>query len=201
VEQDDDWYPLSWSILREHALAWNLNGQIISAPGLSTWWIPYDFEAIIRYGHAVNSDIPEDPNEAQFPDAPWPNRVVIRIKPRANLKALMAPLPAGGDPRGPPSAPGLPLMWTGPALGQAAPISADAAALTDYKSANDSTQGDGQDGESQDESLLRLRGQLSPDEAVHKLVSWTCLEDYPMIIGISLPIKDWVGEEYHEIQF
>jgi hypothetical protein len=201
VEQDDEWYQMSWNILREHALAWNLNGRMISAPTVTTWWIPYDLEAIMRYGHAVNSDIPEDPNEAEFPPARWPERVVIRVNIRASPKALMAPLPDGGDPRGSPSAPGLPSTCMGPALGQAAPISADAAALTDYKSANESMQVDGQEEEPQDEGLARLRGQASPDEEVHELLSWTCLEDYPMIIGISLPIKDWVGEEYHEIQF
>jgi hypothetical protein len=43
-------------------------------------------------------------------------------------------LPAGDDPCGSPPAPGLPATWTGPALGQAPPISPDAAGLARYHS-------------------------------------------------------------------
>jgi hypothetical protein len=201
VEQDDDWPLLTWNVLREHALAWNLNGLIISTPMVTTWWLPYNLEAMMRYGHTVNSSIPEDQNEAEFPPHPWPDRVVIRIKSQAAPKALLAPLPAGGDPRGSPPASGLPLTWTGLALGQAAPISADAAARTGYRSANESRQAEGQEEESQDEEVLRLRGQTKANEEVHKGLSWTCRKDYPLEVGISLPIWDWVGEESHEIQY
>jgi hypothetical protein len=49
--------------------------------------------------------------------------------------------------------------------------------------------------------VLRLRGLSCSDEDTHKLVSWATRKDYPTWIGISLPIKNWVGEDYHEIQF
>jgi hypothetical protein len=48
---------------------------------------------------------------------------------------------------------------------------------------------------------MRLRGLSCSDEDIHKLISWTTRKDYPTWIGISLPIKDSVGTDYHEIQF
>jgi hypothetical protein len=60
--------------------------------------------------------------------------VVIRIKSQAPSVQPLAPFPAGGDPSGPSPASGSPLVWTGPALGQASPISDDAAALAGYNS-------------------------------------------------------------------
>jgi hypothetical protein len=30
----------------------------------------------MRYGHTINTNIPEDPDEAEFPDEPWPDDVV-----------------------------------------------------------------------------------------------------------------------------
>jgi hypothetical protein len=67
--------PLGLKILKIHQLNWNLSGTIIRAPELTTWWIPYNLEAIMRYGHSLNSNIPEDPNEAEFPLTPWRDEV------------------------------------------------------------------------------------------------------------------------------
>jgi hypothetical protein len=53
----------------------------------------------------------------------------------------------------------------------------------------------------EDPELSRLRGVARVNEGVHSLVSWTTRKDYPILIGISLPVKDWVGTDYHEIQF
>jgi hypothetical protein len=108
IAQDEDWPQLTLRMAREHALVWNLNGTFMSAPEVATCWIPYDYEAIMRYGHAVNSSIPEDPIEEQFPPAPWSDRVIIKIKSSAAARVLAAPLPAGGDPQKSPPAPGLP---------------------------------------------------------------------------------------------
>jgi hypothetical protein len=91
-------------------------GTILEAPIVSTWWFPYDLNAIMRYGHAANTDIPEDPNEAEFPPLPWGERVLIRVKSQASPVQPLAPLPADGQPPSPSSAPGLPANWTGPAL-------------------------------------------------------------------------------------
>jgi hypothetical protein len=112
---------LGLKILKIHQLVWNLNGTLVNAPELATWWIPYNYEAIMRYGHLVNADIPEDPNEAEFPPSPWKDEVTIRIKSHASPQVPAAPLSVGG-PQNPP-APGSPRGWTGPALGQASPIS------------------------------------------------------------------------------
>jgi hypothetical protein len=71
---------LNHRLLKEHRLSWNIEGTILSAPQVTTWWLPYNREAIIHYGHSVNSSIPADPNEAESPLEPWPNDVTIRIK-------------------------------------------------------------------------------------------------------------------------
>jgi hypothetical protein len=74
--------PLGLRILKQLLLAWNLDGRILKAPQTTTWWIPYDLEAIMRYGNSVNSDIPADPNEAEFPPTPLADEVTMRIKSR-----------------------------------------------------------------------------------------------------------------------
>jgi hypothetical protein len=90
-------------------------------------------------------------------------------------------------------------MKTGPTIGQAPSISADASGLVSYVSANQA-QSAGEELE-EDEELAMLRGTLKIDEEVGKLTAWTTRKDYPTLVGISLPVRDWVGEESHEIQF
>jgi hypothetical protein len=189
-------------MLKEHALAWDIEGRILEAPAITTWWLPYELNAIMHYGHSVNSSIPEDPGEAEFPPTPWPERVVIRIKYQALPQNPAAPLPAGGDPQSS-SAPGSPSGWKGPALGQAPAISADASGLVGYHSQyQGATESRGEDPEEEatDPELLRIRGETKRDEEVHMLISWTTRKDYPTWVGISLPIQDPVGGEYHEGQ-
>jgi hypothetical protein len=106
-------------------------------------------------------------------------------------------MPAGGDPLGNSSAPGSPVTWTGPALGQAPPISAAASGLTNYVSPNQARSAD--DAFEEDAGFSRLRGTLQTDEEVRKLVAWTTRKDYPTNVGISLQIRNWVGEDYHAI--
>jgi hypothetical protein len=62
--------PLGLKIVKEHQFAWNIEGRILESPMITTWWFPYDRQAIMRYGHSVNTDIPEDANEAEFPQEP-----------------------------------------------------------------------------------------------------------------------------------
>jgi hypothetical protein len=153
----------------------------------------------MRYGHAINTDaIPEDPNEAEFPEEPLPQNIVIRVKSLTNPQMLPAPLSAGGDPSCQ-SAPRASTTWTGPALGQAPPISAAAAGLTNYVSPNQVRHADGELQE--DVELSRLRGTQQTDEEICKLIAWTTRKDYPTNVGISLPTRNWVGEDYHAIQF
>jgi hypothetical protein len=108
----------------------------------------------------VNTDIPEDVNEAEFPAEPWPERVAIRIKSQAPPQIPASPLPAGDRSQEPPSAPGLPSGWKGIALGQAQPISADASGLAGYHSQDDGANvPKGIEEEiPPDPELLRLRG-------------------------------------------
>jgi hypothetical protein len=191
--------PLGLKILKMHLLSWNLNGLIIKAPELTTWWIPYNHDAIMRYGHSVNSSIPEDPNEAEFPPTPWRDEVTIVIKSRASPTVPSAPIPAGGS-----AASAQPLVspgsWQGPALGQAKPISVDAAGLTDYQSANEVRTVENQPEEPPDPEVLRLRGETGKDEEVHGMISWTTRKGYPLIVGISLPIPDESLDGAHEAQ-
>jgi hypothetical protein len=165
---------------------------------VSTWWLPYDLKAIMRYGHSVNTIIPEDPDEAEFPPLPWGEQVTIRVKSQAPPAQPLAPSPAGDGSQDPPSAPGLPATRTGPALGQAPPISAEAAALANYHSPYQTRAADQ---EPEDPEITRLIGLSCTEEDVHSLISWTTRKDYTTWIGISLPIKDFVGIDYHEIQF
>jgi hypothetical protein len=124
---------------------------------------------------------------------------MIRVKSAAAPQVPLAPLPAGGDPCGSPPAPGLPTTWTGPALGQAPAISPDAAALVGYTSPNESRPADGELEE--DPELSRLRGTSQVDEEVRRLTIWTTRKDYPTTVGIALPIQDWIGSDFHVIQF
>jgi hypothetical protein len=66
IQYDGGIPPLGMRILKEHLLAWNVNGRIFEAPLASSWSIPYDYEAIMR-----------------FPPLPWGDRVVIRVKSQA----------------------------------------------------------------------------------------------------------------------
>jgi hypothetical protein len=151
----------------------------------------------MRLGHSVNSDIPDDVNQAEFPPEPWPERVTIRIKSQAPPQYPVAPLPVGGDSPLPASS--LPLGWRGDPLGQAQPISAGASGLVGYESQNQGTE-NLQVEEPEDPELLRVRGVAMIDEEVHKQISWTTRKNYELWIGVSLPIKDPVGEFSHEGQ-
>jgi hypothetical protein len=80
IWQPGEWTQLGLRVMREHDLVFQMNGVIIPTPSVTSWWIQYDFEAIMRCGNSVNSSIPPDPSEAEFPPFPWGNRVVVRIK-------------------------------------------------------------------------------------------------------------------------
>jgi hypothetical protein len=131
--------PLGLRILREHLLSWNLEGRILTAPNVTTWWIPYDYHAIMALGHSINTGIPEDSNEAEFPPEPWPERVVIRIKSHASPQDPAALVSVGGG--SPLSARDSPLGWMGVALGKAQQINADASGVVGYHSQNQGTDG------------------------------------------------------------
>jgi hypothetical protein len=177
-----------------HIFSWNLEGTLLRDVAPMDLWLPYDPNIIMRRGHEVNTSIPEYPAEAEFPDLPWGDEVAILIKSQSSSPAPSAPIPTGGPPDIPPS------TWIGPVLGTAPPIDPDAAALTTYVSPNT-----GQDGTTlgdlpPDPSLLQFRGMSGADEIVHKMISWTTRKDYPVLIGISLPIDDMSYDRAHEGQ-
>jgi hypothetical protein len=194
--------PLSHRLLRQHNLSWNMGGNILHAPQISAWWLPYNKGAIMRYGHSVNSDIPEDPEEADFPDEPWPEDVVIRIKSHPGPQASTGPVSVDGAGTLPPS--GAPSSWIGPALGSAPMISPAAAGLEGYGSFNRSRTVEGQTEEPPDEGMQQCRGLSQKDHLVHAMISWTTLESYPLRVGVSLPVPNPVLEDgevvFHEAQ-
>jgi hypothetical protein len=49
---------------------------------------------------------------------------------------------------------------------------------------------EGQQGDPPDPDLLNIRGISQVDEDVHSMISWTTRKDYPLMVGISLPIAD-----------
>jgi hypothetical protein len=93
---------------------------------------------------------------------------------------------------------GFSTSWNGPSR-NAAPISDAAADGEGYTSPNQT--GVAVNPLEEERNLSEIRGSLTPDEDVHKLLSWSTRKDYRTFIGIALPIKDWVGENYHAIQF
>jgi hypothetical protein len=118
IQFDGEVPTLNHRLLKEHRLVWNLEGTLVRAPQVSTWWVPYNRLAIMKYGNSVNCAIPADPNEAEFPDEPWPLDVTIMIKSHSVPQPPASPLPAG-DPlqAAPRSLP--PGSWLGPLPGQA----------------------------------------------------------------------------------
>jgi hypothetical protein len=192
---DGEWILLGLRILGEHDLAFQPRGTLIETPTITSWWYPYNFEAIMRYGNSLNSSIRADPNEGEFPPEQWSQRVVIRIKTTPALNVPSAQLRAGDS--SPVS--GLPMTWANVDPRNPKPISSASAGLVDYKTSHEVRPAD--DGIPIDESLAAYRGWTQKDGAVHKLISWTTRNDYPTHIGISMEIPDWVGSEIHEIQF
>jgi hypothetical protein len=45
-----------------------------------------------------------------------------------------------------------------------------------------------------------FRGLSEVDAAVHKMISWTTRKNYPLMMGISLPIEDESMQRSHEAQ-
>jgi hypothetical protein len=156
----------------------------------------------MRYGHSVNSSIPADPNEAEFPPQPWPNDVTIRIKSHPSPQASLSPLTVDGAAAWSRQNP--PPSWQGPALGQAPQISADASGLVGSTSPQSARTVEGQIEDPPEENLQEFRGLSKKDELIHSMISWATLESYSLRIGVSLPIVNPVqvdGEEvFHEAQ-
>jgi hypothetical protein len=41
-ESNEEWVALSQKVLKDHIFSWNVNGLILEAPQITTWWVPYD---------------------------------------------------------------------------------------------------------------------------------------------------------------
>jgi hypothetical protein len=180
---DEEFTPLGLRLMATHIFSWNLEGTILRDVAPMDLWLPYDQNLIMRRGREVNTSIPEDPAEAEFPDLPWEDEATILIKSHGNPSVPPAPVPTGGSPGVPPT------TWIGPALGSAPPIDPDAAALTTYTSPNTGRDGSTLGDLPPDPALLQFRGQSGADDIAHKMISWTTRKDYPPVVGISLPIE------------
>jgi hypothetical protein len=112
IEYDGEVRQLSHKLLKTHLFSWNLNGTIFTSPEVNAWWLPYDRNAIMRFGNSVNCVIPHDPNLAEFPEEPWPRDVLIRIKTSPDPQPVSSPLSAGGQPKALTFTP--PSSWQGP---------------------------------------------------------------------------------------
>jgi hypothetical protein len=132
IQFDDEPTLLSSRLIGTHLFSWDLEGSIIRDVIPMDLWVPYDLGQIMRRGHSVNSSIPEDISQVEFPDFPWGDEVTIRIKSQNSPPIASIPTPSSDPQRliAPPSS------WQGPALGQAPAISTDAADLTGYTSPN-----------------------------------------------------------------
>jgi hypothetical protein len=103
LEYDFECVPLALHLMASHIFSWNLEGTILRDVAPMDCWLPYNLNLIMQRGHSVNTAIPEDPAMAEFPDTPWGDEVIIRIKSAAELSALSAPVPASGPPSPSPS--------------------------------------------------------------------------------------------------
>jgi hypothetical protein len=45
-----------------------------------------------------------------------------------------------------------------------------------------------------------MRGETAKDEEIHRMIGWTTRKDYPLMVGISLPIADQSFDGAHEAQ-
>jgi hypothetical protein len=194
-----EWIQLGLRVLKEHILAFQLEGSLIEAPVATSWWLPYDLEAVMRFGNSLNSSIPSNLAEAEFPPTPWADRVVIRVKSTAAPNIPLAPLSAGCSP----PAPGLPKTWADvdTRLGHTPPISEASSGLAEYTSPNEQKTSKIQDDPGALEELRRSRGLEGGNEAVHKILSWANRKNYEVHVGISLEIPDTEGSESHEIRY
>jgi hypothetical protein len=85
-------------VIKDHALSFILNGHTIQDSVVSSWWLPYDKEEVMRYGHRLSSDIPHSAADAEFPPEPWPNRVTVRLKSAAPRPVSAPATPVEDNP-------------------------------------------------------------------------------------------------------
>jgi hypothetical protein len=80
----------------------------------------------MRYGHTLNTPIPESEDEAEFPPEKWAEEVTIRIR-SADTSLSMNPIPVGGP---------LPRTWADVPICHARNIGQAAGDLEGYNSPN-----------------------------------------------------------------
>jgi hypothetical protein len=112
-------------------------------------WHPYDKEAIMRYGHSIDVEIPEGEGLGRFPPEPWGLEVDVWTK-SDDENASAEPIPIQPQILG----------WRGAPLDQAPAISQNAAGLDGYVSPNTGLAPSGQDPPDAEAAaeLERMRG-------------------------------------------
>jgi hypothetical protein len=75
IKTDQEPTLIGSKILKEHEFAFQLQSTRIQAPATTIWWYPYDLNEIMRYGHCLNSSMPESVGEAEFRAEPGANTI------------------------------------------------------------------------------------------------------------------------------
>jgi hypothetical protein len=98
-EADEEFSPLNLGIIRELQPSWQMPRLRIDSPGPMEWWEPANREEIMRLGHSINFDIPEDLSLAVFSPEPWGKHFTIHIVHPPELTPSPPPSPTGdGEP-------------------------------------------------------------------------------------------------------
>jgi hypothetical protein len=75
---------------REHILQFDVAGKKSTSKQVCCTY-PYDVDEIMRFGHTLAEQVPEDPACAEFPAQPWNTLVVIGVKKFRSLWKLPSP--------------------------------------------------------------------------------------------------------------
>jgi hypothetical protein len=66
IRHDQEFVQLEFRVIKEHVAAFQWQGALIQSPSLTGWWVLYDREEIVRYGHRLNINISPSAAEAEF---------------------------------------------------------------------------------------------------------------------------------------
>jgi hypothetical protein len=122
---NEELFPLNNQFLRTHRFSFQLPNALVVDPYLMDCFLPYNRGEIMARGHSLNSAIPNQESEAEFPPEPWGASVTIRVK---SMTAAQPAAPIPVNPR--------PQSWADVSLGAAPAVSADASSPVGYVSPN-----------------------------------------------------------------
>jgi hypothetical protein len=83
--------------INEHEMVFHIEGREVTTGFAQRWRYPYDRAVIMDHGSRLDNAIPLDPNEAAFPDEPWPVRVDIQIRSGGTQSVISSSAPDDSD--------------------------------------------------------------------------------------------------------